>query len=537
MLESVQIKNRSFSSQLKWSFSILTFFALIQAGLTLWVAKESDYHIEKGRVSNRILTEFIDLGGNKQRLKVWLAQYLLTSDSSIDVKNNLIFKMNNSLTNLDKLLVRDQELNADNPAELLIISGQIERLKTLKINISKLEYEVTKSDKLKFLDPGQAWKFMIQVFDSLDGNDLRKLINDAIEIQKLRATEAETTAKSYITYFNTSVYFLTALIVILTIVLSTLIQNALKDPIQKLVQAAIEYSKGNMSFRIQKYPDNEFGILSVKFNEMALELEKLRQDEIKKRTAIETAVEQRTQELKDAIENLKKSEYERKIFLSNISHELKTPATAILGEASVTLRGSDKAITDYKDSLQNIQAIGRQLSNRIDDLLLLARTDRDFFQVHLVETPSDEIKKLMTEALGIVDSTSENIFQIEEKTQASLVLIDKDRLMQVLVIVMDNAVRYNKANQPINIKLITENGFLKVQVRNTCERLDQIDYSRIFERYYRGHHARLIRPDGLGIGLHLAQIIIKAHYGSIEAISESNQFFKVSFEIPLKGPA
>lgn len=529
-----QKKSSSFFHQLRWSFALLTIFALIQAGLTLWVANESDYHIEKGRVSNRVLTEFIDLGGNKQRLKVWLAQYLLTNESSIDTKNALLFKMNNSIANLESLLLRDAELNANHKSELNVIFAQTEKLKTLKTNIKNLELEVNKIDKLKFLDPGQAWKFMIQIFDSLDGNDLRTLINDAIEIQKLRAAEAETTAKNYIKYFNTSVYILTALLVFLTLVLSTIMQNLIRDPIQKLVQAATEYSRGNMSHKILKFPDNEFGILSEKFNEMAFELEKFRQDEIKKRAAIEVAVEQRTQELKDAVDQLKKAEFERKIFLSNISHELKTPATAILGEASVTLRGSDKSISDYKESIQSIQIIGRQLSHRIDDLLLLARSDSDLFRIQLLEISSQEVRTLVSEAMGIVDPGSEGLFRIDEVLKPAHLLVDRDRFVQLIVILLDNSIRYNYANGPIQIKMHLVQNKLNIQVINECERLDQIEFGSIFDRYYRGHHARLIRPDGLGIGLNLAQMIVKAHYGTIAAEPVDQKYFRVTVEIPLK---
>lgn len=524
----------SFSRQLRWAFTVLTFFSLIQAALTLWVAQESDYHIEKGRVSNRILTEFIDLGGNKQRLKVWLAQYLLTNDSSIDVKNNLLFKMNNSLSNLDKLLSRDQELNIGQKSEQFIISEQVERYKTLKININKLEEAVTKIDKNAFRDPGQAWKFMIQIFDSLDGNDLRKLINDAIEIQKLRASDAESNAKNYITYFNTSVYILTAFLVALSITLSILMQRAIQEPIQQLVQAAIEFSKGNMSYRIQNLPTNEFGILGQKFNELALELENFRQDEIKKRAAIEIAVEQRTQELKQAVEKLQQAEFERKIFLSNISHELKTPATAILGEASVTLRGSDKNLIDYKDSLKSIQIIGRQLSNRIDDLLLLARTDSDFFRIHLNPTPAKELKSHVQEALSIVDSSASVQFELSDQLTNDQILIDKDRFVQMAVILLDNAVHYHKRHTPIQIDLFIESGFFVFKTSNKSENLESINPEKIFERYYRSHHSRVIRPDGLGIGLHLAQTIVKAHYGRIKASTLNNETFEVRVELPIK---
>lgn len=529
--------NKNFSRQLRLSFVVLTVFTLVQAALTLWVARESDYHIEKGRLSNRILTEFIDLGGNKQRLKVWLAQYLLTKDSSIDVKNNLIFKMNSSLNSLEQLLNRDEVLNADISAEKLIISEQKQRFKTLKINIEKLEYEVNKIDKNKQLDPGQAWKFMIQTFDSLDGNDLRKVINDAIEIQKLRAAEAETTAKNYIKYFNTSVYFLTAFIVVLSVLFSVVIEKIVKNPIQNLVQAAIEYSKGNMSYRIQNVSDNEFGILATKFNEMAHELEKARKDELQKRSEIEEAVHVRTQELKFAVDKLQKAEFERKIFLSNISHELKTPATAILGEASVTLRGADKAASDYKDSLQSIQIIGRQLSNRIDDLLLLARTDGDFFRIQLNEYKTSDIEDLLQEALEIVEASSQVKFNIQVNLIEGKILLDRDRFVQLSVILLDNAVRYNTSHEPIDVVLQSDSSRLLLSVTNACENIAEINFEQIFERYYRSHHARVVRPDGLGIGLHLAQTIVNSHYGVIKAQATNEDKFQLIIELPTKSMA
>ena len=528
-------KNENFINQVRIYFGALTLFTLIQAGLTFWVAQESDYHIEKSRVSNRILTEFIDLGGNKQRLKVWLAQYLLTNDSSLEVKNNLIFKMNNSLASLDELLKRDQGLSLNNSAEMLVIDGQIKRYETLKVNIEKLALEVNKIDKNNHRDPGQAWKFMIQVFDSLDGNDLRKLINDATEIQKLRAAEAETSAKNYIKYFNTSVYILTALIVIVTIVFSILIQRAVQEPIENLVKAAFEFSKGNMSYRIQKTANNEFGILGTKFNEMALELEKFRQDEIQKRSEIEQAVTMRTQELKFAVEKLQKAEFERKIFLSNISHELKTPATAILGEAAVTLRGGEKQTQDYISSLQSIQVIGRQLAVRIDDLLLLARADSDFFRIQLGEFDLAETESFLNEAFETVDAGSKVVFDKKIDLKSGRTLLDKDRFTQMVIILLDNAARYNHKNQPIVVRLESDKSKLIFEVLNVCENLHEINFEQIFERYYRSHHARVVRPDGLGIGLHLAQTIAKSHYGVIKAQPVDGKYFKVSVEIPLKG--
>ena len=77
-------KLRLFSSKLTLALMALAAISLAQGVLTVWVASRSQYHIEKGQVANKLLTEFIDLAGNKQRLKVWLAQHLLTNDSEFD---------------------------------------------------------------------------------------------------------------------------------------------------------------------------------------------------------------------------------------------------------------------------------------------------------------------------------------------------------------------------------------------------------------------------------------------------------------------
>lgn len=525
-----------FTNQIKFSFILLSAFALIQAALTLWVARQSDYHIEKGRISNKILTELIDLGGNKQRLKVWFAQYLLTNDSSTEVRNTLLFKMNSSLNNLSQLLQRDLELNRGNSAEVIIINEQMQRHATLKENIKALEDEVMKISKGIYKNPGDAWIFMIKIFDNLDGNDLRKLINNAIEIQKLRATEAETTAKNYIDYFNNSVYALTVIILTLTIILLSMIQKSVRQPIVELVQAAQEFSKGNMAYRIPEVFNNEFGLVATKINEMATELQKSRNDEIKKRIEIEKEIQDRTSELKAAVDKLQRSEFERKIFLSNISHELKTPATAILGESSVTLRGADKDIETYKETLKNIQIIGRQLSNRIEDLLLLARTDSDIFRVNLKNEGTDILSSAVKEALKISDPNSEANFEINNRLDNNKkVLVDYDRITQLLVILFDNARRYSTVGSPIEVMCRTTDNAVELVVKNKCLSLGDIDYQKIFDRYYRSHKARVLKPDGLGIGLFLAEKIVSSHYGSIVAQPQEPDYFNIVVSLPLEG--
>lgn len=524
-----------FSNKLRIAFAILTFFAVLQAVLTLWVADQSSYHIERSQVANKILSEFIDLGGNKQRLKVWLAQYLLTNDSSVEVKYDLHSKMAVSLKNLSDYLEKDLAMSSQNPRELKQVKEQIERLKTLEINIASLKEELEKVKKSKvFTDTGELWRFLIEIFDNLEGSDLKRLIGDAIEIQKIRAAQAETAASSYIRYFNTSVYLLTALTLLSAFFLSLILQNNLKKPINDLLTATVAMTKGELNHRISDIQENEFGLLASHFNQMASEIEKSRLTEAEKRFQIENEVQQRTLELQNAIEQLKATETERKIFLTNITHELKTPATAIIGEAEVTLRNKNTDIETYIDTLKNIMMTGRQLSLRIEDLLLLSRGENDLFRLSLQQQPSSAVPEIIESSLRLVNPQGDVNMQATFDHESVEIVFDESRLSQLFVILIENALKYKDKNSDVIARIYVNKNF-NVEFINKCEHIQEIDFKRIFDRYYRSTKAKMIRPEGLGVGLSIAHMIVKAHNGRLTSFVGDNSTFVSKIELPLEG--
>lgn len=529
-----KLKLNSYSKKLKAAISVLTFFTLLQGCLTLWVANQSSFHIEKSQLSNRLLSEFIDLGGNKQRLKVWLAQFLLTNDAPVETKFDFQSKMSKSLQNLKIYLERDLAL-AENENERKIIIEQSERLKTLEININSLNIELGKVNKAKVIkDSATVWKFMIDTFDNLNGSDLRRLIGDAIEIQRIRAAQAEASAKSYMRYFNLSVYVLTGVTILLAIFLAYVLQKNLKKPLDNLVQAAVSVAQGDLSHRIRVIEDNEFGVVSKHFNEMTTEIEKLRLDDIEKRRLIEKEVELRTNELQLAIQKLQDSEKERRIFLANITHELKTPATAILGEAEVTLRAKNPPLEVYVDTLKAIVETGKQLSSRIEDLLLLARGENDIFKLFLNKISVSDFNKLINDMINIHFKNDSKRFTLNLLNVQAFVQIDNQRISQLLTILIENAKKYSDVADIIQITAIQKEAYLNIKIINVCPHLDSIDFSQIQNRYYRSQQAVVRRPDGLGIGLSIARMITNAHNGSLNLYPEENKYFVASLNLPIE---
>ena len=110
-----------FRSKLYLAFFLLLAITLVQAGLAIWASGVASYHVERSRVANQMLAEFITLGADKQRLKVWLAQSLLTKDSTVEQRDQYLGQMQQSLADLNTLLQHDQRLS-EHPDDFAAIS-------------------------------------------------------------------------------------------------------------------------------------------------------------------------------------------------------------------------------------------------------------------------------------------------------------------------------------------------------------------------------------------------------------------------------
>jgi two-component system, OmpR family, sensor kinase len=529
------LKPHLFANKLRFSFILLTLFTVFQAGVTLWVSQQSRYHIERGRIANVLLSEFIDLGGNKQRLKVWLAQELLTGFAPPEEKNELQDKMQRTLIRLEKYLQFDRAISLEDPDEIYKVNQQFERLKTLEANILSLrsELELISQGGRAATDSREIWKFMIQVFDNLEGRDLKRLINDAIEIQRVRASQAEFQSAQSILFFKKMVYALTFLTLLTAFFLTYLILKGLKKPLEQLVKATDEMTKGNLHHRIHEIGESEFGLLANQFNRMAEEIEKSRTQEKNERKRIEKEVEDRTFELQSALKEIQLAEQKRKSFLTSVGHELKTPATVILGEAEVTLRGGIKDSQEYVETLKNIHLTSKQLSMRIEDLLVLAKDENEIFSILESELNGAEFEKLVDTASSIFSNNGKSRIAINSILSDDIKLkIDPKKIQQLIVILTDNALKYSPDKSPVEIKMSADKSSIWVEITNTAYFINDINFSKIFERYYRDEKAHLLRPDGLGVGLYIARLIVEAHQGNLEARKVSDTHFAIRFHLP-----
>lgn len=240
--------------------------------------------------------------------------------------------------------------------------------------------------------------------------------------------------------------------------------------------------------------------------------------------------------------------YERQSeFVSNASHELATPLTAIRGFAEVLL--NDDIKVEEKDSKKFLKIIfdeSKRMQSLINDLLQLARLDssdlkteiklEEFNPKEIIEAVTRELIPLAKEknlCVELVYGKDKNTEEIEERKEIPNVYSNKDWLKQVLVNLLENAIKYTSRNEKITISYNSDDKFLYLGVHNPGEGLNQEESKRIFERFYRLDKARSRNEGGTGLGLSIVKFMVELLGGSIKVKSKKDEGVEFVFTVPL----
>ncbi len=246
---------------------------------------------------------------------------------------------------------------------------------------------------------------------------------------------------------------------------------------------------------------------------------------------------------------LKRLESVRADFVANVSHELRTPLTAIKGYAETLLNGALKDPDAAVRFLTIIDRHSERLSRLIDDLLTLSNLESG-----AVELRHDEIAlaELISEVFEVVKDKAErgSIKLMQElPPELPLLLGDSDRLQQVLLNLIDNAIKYTPASGTVTVtaKIVhdphgseidaeLEGEWLEVMVADTGCGIPESEIPRLTQRFYRVDKARSRELGGTGLGLAIVKHIIQAHGGSLRIESQINQGTTVHILLPLTAP-
>lgn len=231
------------------------------------------------------------------------------------------------------------------------------------------------------------------------------------------------------------------------------------------------------------------------------------------------------------VTELKKLEKTRKDFVANVSHEIRTPITSIKGFSETLLENGTKDEEVTKEFLTIIHSESHRLQLLIEDLLSLSRLERDDFRLVLNKFRAGEMIDEVLPALKHKAEKKHLDFSID--VDCDIILkAEKERLKQVIINLLDNAINYTPENGNIEFHLGQVKDYVHIKVADTGLGIEQKAIPRIFERFYRVDKARSRNTGGTGLGLAIVKHIVEVHEGKIEVESEVNKGTTIHVYIP-----
>ncbi|UVI28571.1 sensor histidine kinase [Paenibacillus spongiae] len=269
------------------------------------------------------------------------------------------------------------------------------------------------------------------------------------------------------------------------------ISKGLTKPIDQMVKTAKVIAKGNFSERVQLKSKDEIGVLAANFNEMAAVVE-------------------------DKINILERNNSEKQRFINNITHELKTPLTSIIGYANY-LRVTKYDGDTFLDGLNVIYSEGKRLealSAKLMDLIVLHEDQFVMKRENLTGIILEIEPSLAMKA-------REKQIQIRLECEDCYLMLERDLVKILIFNLVDNAVKASPSHGSITIRTYVHEGTCRLEVIDQGTGIPKEHLDKIFEPFYMADKARTRSSNGAGLGLSICQSIAGIHHAAIEVESEA----------------
>lgn len=308
-------------------------------------------------------------------------------------------------------------------------------------------------------------------------------------------TEIDNTIKGYI-IFVTAVCSTIILIIVVT---GLYFAGSIVKPIRQISGITRKFAMGDFSVRIQSNTDDEIGELCSSINHMA--------------------------------DELSSAEAMKNEFISSVSHELRTPLTAIKGWAETLMVDGGENPDTMKKGVGVIVNETERLQQMVEELLDFSRMQNGHFT--LQNSTMDILAELGDAVLMYSDKARREQIKIiyDEPEMLPFVFGDKNRIRQVFINVIDNALKYSEPGGTVTIKAGVKDGRIRVSVKDTGCGIKESDLAKVKTKFYKANHTRR----GSGIGLAVADEIIAMHGGKLEIYSAGEgKGTKVTITLPAK---
>ncbi len=284
-------------------------------------------------------------------------------------------------------------------------------------------------------------------------------------------------------------------------VVGLLLARAIARPVAELTAAADRLAQGDFDYPLPAGPPDELGHLAASFRSM--------RDELRRTLQARTDL------------------------VTNVSHELRTPLTAIKG-LTETLRDGAVDDLDARDRfLASIERQADRLIRLVNDLLLLSRADSQALSLRSERLDLAELARTTADELALQAEVANVTIVVDGPPVFARG--DPDRLRQVLVNLLDNALQYSPAGGTVTVRAASMPEGATISVRDCGQGIPPEDLPRVFERFYRGDRSRQRErgsTSGAGLGLAIAKALVEAHGGHISLESRREEGTTVTFSLP-----
>ena len=285
-------------------------------------------------------------------------------------------------------------------------------------------------------------------------------------------------------------FFMTALVVLMISFMASSVTTMRQiQPIREMAAATRQYAEGNFDIRMNDYGrDDEIGELAASFNNMA--------------------------------ESLQQTERQRREFIANISHELKTPMTTIAGYTDGILAGTIPPENE-RQYLQIISNESRRLSRMVRRML-------DVSQLQVMDplrggNHFDICESMRRVLISMEKKINDRHLDVDADIpeEPILVLGDNDMITQVIYNLLENAAKFAREGSTLYLGVTTIDGKARVTVRNVGDTIPAEELPLLFERFHKSDKSRSEDKDGVGLGLYIVKTILEQHRETIRVTSEN----------------
>lgn len=215
------------------------------------------------------------------------------------------------------------------------------------------------------------------------------------------------------------------------------------------------------------------------------------------------------------LEPIQAAHEQQKRFTADVSHELRTPLTAIKMESEVALLNDKTPAQELRQTLQsNLEEVGK-LEQLINNLLRLTRLEADELQQRFEPVSSQAVVSAAIEQVNKL--AQDRKITVTQKVSDTQVSGDQESLVQLLVILLDNAIKYSPRGSTVTVEAKRHKDQVNWQVKDQGTGIDPIALEHVFDRFYRADDARskAAETEGFGLGLSIAEMIATLHGGTI----------------------